>query len=232
MTDKEIIKFYDLKLALGDDIYINGIKILNYKISVIKDLIYNEIFVGCMKIITKFMKGDADTHEISYCLSNLLDCEYVDYKVPLNTYIAYLEDENGEVIVKQLSKEDVKIIFVLLSEMYARGKTLSSDLIDESKAADEETREKIKKINENKKKYEHAKIKSNVTLQSIIKKCAALNLGGYNFETIQDLTFYQVRCLADAHDSNSSYMGYYSGLYSQVDLKEVDHGGMYWANDD
>lgn len=233
------IKFYETDLLYGNDIIYKGLKILNIKLRDIKQVLFNTSFSEIKKYISDInATSDYDVDMNIKMLSMFVECYGVDV-TPFGEYsIAKLENvfnEDKQISeekfkITTLSDDDMHIIISIIKEMYWCRKANNEDskLIDESKAGDEKTLEGIRKWNENQIKY-NSKKESNTTIFSLIERCAALGLGGYNFTTIQELTLYQLQCLIEAHNADCTFRGYLSGIYSQADMKKIDMSSVNWC---
>lgn len=233
MIDKRI-KQYELDLLFGNDIFVDGIKIKNYTLGKIKDMLLNKSFYQLKTYLRDFKDGSnisKYTQTNINVLAFFLECSSVTYNDAMSNYCVYYYDEEKKMSVKLLSEDTVKVIFLLLKEMYwCKNIQTTSKLIDESKAGDKKTLEAIQKWNQNQIKYNN-KDESSMSIFSAIERCASLNIGGYNFKTIQDITLYQLQCLIDSHTFDAIFKGYLSGMYSQIDISKVDMSTVHWCNE-
>lgn len=234
MVDKRI-KNYELDLLYGKDIFIDEIKIKNYTLGEIANILLNESFYR-LKIYLRDFKDKKDINRSVESnidvLSFFLECSSVTYNEAMSSYCVYIFDKEGKMTVKLLDENAIETIFLLLKEMYwcKNAPQSTSRLIDESKAGDEKTLKAIQKWNQNQIQYNN-KSESNITIFSAIERCASLRIGGYNFKTIQEITLYQLQCLIDSHTSDAIFRGYLSGFYSQCDMSKQDTSKIHWCNE-
>lgn len=233
MVDRRI-KYYELDLLYGRDIFIDGIKIKNYTLGKIKNILFNESFYKLKTYLSDF----ENKKDLNKCIETNLDilllfleCSSVSYNETMSSYCIYIFNEEEKTTVKLLNEDAVEIIFLLLKEMYwCKKSQAASKLIDESKAGDEKTLKAIQKWNQNQIQYNN-KTESNMTIFSAIERCASLGIGGYDFNTIQDITLYQLQCLIDSHTADAIFKGYLSGMYSQIDISKVNVSKLHWCNE-
>lgn len=227
------IKGYELDLLFGRDVYIKGVKVLNYTLGEIDKIIFNEKFYELKRYLIEFnsIKDVGKNIQLNVeVLAAFLMCENVSYKTEISTYcIQHMVED--KVSIATLTDSELEIVFLLLKEMYWCKASGEVGLIDESKAADENVLKKIREINENRAKYANSKKDSKVTLFSSIERCASLGIGGYNFKTIQDITLYQLQCLIGSHTSDVIFRGFLSGMYSQSDMTKLSMTDVHWCNE-